>query len=352
MTESPPGRRRQARERAIGFLYEAETKGVHPAEVLDSLPVPPDDFAVEVTLGAGDHGHQIDHLLDQVGRPKWPLARMAAMDRAILRLGVFELAFEPDTPDGVILSEAADLATRYSTDDSPKFVNGVLARAAEMIRQEGVWPNPSVLLLDCDGLFRTWQAEPIHDREASLGLEHGSLFREAFESELFHRATIGEITAEEWGAEIARRIEPDATPDRLRVVSDAWTGIGNWELDEAFVALIRRVEEAGRVKIAMLSNASTKLEDDLATMGVTDLLSVVVNSSRIGLAKPDPAAYRKAAEMVDADVGDIMFVDDRPENVSGAIDTGMQAVLHDGDVPRFEAVLRRLGLLDAQDPAS
>ena len=351
MTDSPPGRRRQARERAIGFLYEAETKDVHPAQVLDALPVPPDDFAVEVTLGAGDHGQQIDHLLDQVGRPKWPLARMAAIDRAILRLGVFELAFAPETPDGVILSEAADLATRYSTDDSPKFVNGVLARAAEMIRQEGVWPAPTVLLLDCDGLFRTWQPEPIHDREASLGLDRGALFREAFEPELFHRATIGEITAEEWGAEIARRIEPDASPDRLQLLAEAWT-MGNWELDEGFVALIRRVEKAGRIRITMLSNATTMLEDDLVKMGVTDLLSVVVNSARIGLAKPDPAAYRKAAEMVEAEVDHILFVDDRPENVSAAIETGLQAVIHDGDVPRFEAVLHRMGLLDDQDPAS
>ncbi len=351
MTESPPGRRRQARERAIGFLYEAETKDVHPSEVLDSLPVPPDDFATEITLGTGDHRHQIDHLLDGVGRPKWPLARMAAMDRAVLRLGVYELAFQTDTPDAVILSEAADLATRYSTDDSPKFVNGVLARAAEMIRDEGVWATPSVLLLDCDGLFRLWKAEPIHEREASLGLEHGSLFREAFDPELYRQATIGELTAEEWGIEIARRIEPDATADRAQLVAEAWT-MANWDVDEGFVSVIRRARESGRVRIAMLSNATTMLESDLVKMGVAGLLEVVVSSARIGLAKPDEAAYRKAAELVGEDVERILFVDDRAENVEGALATGLQAVLHSGDAGRFAAVLSRVGILDDQDPAS
>lgn len=344
-SDAPPGRRRQARERAIGFLYEAETKGVHPAEVLAELPVPPDPFAVRVVEGVGDHRHQLDHLLDEIAAPKWRVDRMAAMDRAVLRLGVYELAYEPDIPEGVVLSEAADLATRYSTDESPKFVNGVLARAATLLRDEDVWPQPTALLLDCDGLIRHWTAEDVEEREVELGLEPGSLAAAAFEKELMGRAMTGGLTAEEWSEEIARRVVPDADDERHRRIAAAWT-MANWDVDDAFVELVRQVKEAGEVRIGMYSNASTRLEEDLATMGVVELFEVIVNSSRIGVAKPDVAGFEKAVQMLDTPAERVLFVDDREDNVEGALDAGLQAVHHGGDAARFGAILRRLGLLD------
>ena len=123
------GSRREARESALSLLYEAESKGVRPVEVLADLPVPPDPFAAERVEGVDLHAERIDGLISQfaVG---WPLERMAALDRAVLRLATYELLERADTPVGAILDEAVELAKTFSTEDSGRFVNGVLAAVA------------------------------------------------------------------------------------------------------------------------------------------------------------------------------------------------------------------------------
>ena len=125
--------RRQARERALSLLYEAEVKGVSPDAVLAGLPADPDRFAAEVVTGVGAHAEEIDRWLRRFARD-WAVERMPAIDRALLRIGVYELLHRPDVPTAVVISEAVDLASRFSTEDSGRFVNGLLARIAEKIR--------------------------------------------------------------------------------------------------------------------------------------------------------------------------------------------------------------------------
>ncbi len=125
--------RRQARERALSLLYEAETKGVPPAEVIADLPMAPAPFASELALGVGEHQAEVDGWIVRFARD-WALERMPALDRALLRIGVYELVHRPDVPTGAVISEAVELAQRYSTDDSSRFVNGVLAAIAGAVR--------------------------------------------------------------------------------------------------------------------------------------------------------------------------------------------------------------------------
>ncbi len=127
------GSRRQARERALSLLYEAETKGLAPAEVLAGLPIEPLPFAAQVVQGVGDHRPELDGWITRFARD-WTIDRMPALDRALLRMGVFELLHRPDVPTGAIISEAVELAQLYSTDESSRFVNGMLARIAEQAR--------------------------------------------------------------------------------------------------------------------------------------------------------------------------------------------------------------------------
>jgi N utilization substance protein B len=121
--------RHEARERALALLYEAEQKDVDVLAVLDALPVPPDPFASALVRGVAEHQDDLDARLEAAAT-NWTLERMAMLDRAILRLGTFELCFLPDVPRAVAIDEAVELAKAYSTDESPRFVNGVLARIA------------------------------------------------------------------------------------------------------------------------------------------------------------------------------------------------------------------------------
>ena len=129
------GARTKARKRALDVLFEADQRG---ADVLETLadrvavgepPVP--DYAIALVEGVVAQGERIDELLTTYSQG-WSLDRMPAVDRAVLRLGTFELIWRDDVPDAVVISEAVGLARQLSTDESPAFVNGLLARLLDL----------------------------------------------------------------------------------------------------------------------------------------------------------------------------------------------------------------------------
>lgn len=128
------GVRSRARKRAVDLLYEADLRGDDPVELatgrLGSTEVPPiHDYTITLIKGVTEHRQRIDDLLSEHSEG-WTLARMPPVDRAVLRLGLYELLWEDDVPDPVAIDEAVDIAKAVSTDDSPRFVNGVLGRIA------------------------------------------------------------------------------------------------------------------------------------------------------------------------------------------------------------------------------
>jgi transcription antitermination protein NusB len=129
--ESAP--RHQARERALTLLYEAELKGAAPSVVVGELMVAPDGYTRALVETVESRGPEIDGMIDDVSIG-WDLDRMAVVDRNVLRLAVAELLARPEVPTAVILNEAVELASAYSTDDSGRFVNGVLSTLAARIR--------------------------------------------------------------------------------------------------------------------------------------------------------------------------------------------------------------------------
>lgn len=122
-----------ARERALELLYEADAKSWTIEDVLAALPVEPDAYAIDIVTGVREHATRIDGVISRLA-PDWPLDRMPAVDRSVLRVGVYELIERPDVPTAVVLDEAVELAKRYSTEESGRFVNGVLAAAARELR--------------------------------------------------------------------------------------------------------------------------------------------------------------------------------------------------------------------------
>ncbi len=133
MSRAPLSTRREARERALSLLYEAESKRVGPSAVLAELPVSPDPFVIDLVRGVEARATEIDHLVaaHAIG---WSVDRMPVVDRALLRMATFELLARPDVPTGVVISEAVELATQYSTEESGRFVNGMLATIATIVR--------------------------------------------------------------------------------------------------------------------------------------------------------------------------------------------------------------------------
>lgn len=123
--------RRKARKRALDVLFEADLRGLPVLEVLadragDETPPLP-GYAADLVRGVHEHQERIDGLLAEHAHG-WALERMPAVDRNILRIGAYELLWAEDVPDAVAISEAVHLATDLSTEDSPAFVNGLLAR--------------------------------------------------------------------------------------------------------------------------------------------------------------------------------------------------------------------------------
>lgn len=125
--------RREARERALELCYESEARGLGVDVLLGELPAPPDEYAETLVAGVDAHRDEIDALLGKLSE-RWAVDRMPAVDRALLRIGGYELGWEPELPTAVIIDEAVDLAGRYSTRDSGRFVNALLSRMAAELR--------------------------------------------------------------------------------------------------------------------------------------------------------------------------------------------------------------------------
>jgi N utilization substance protein B len=128
--------RRAARERALELLYEAEIKGIAVGALLAEQPIAPAELATELVRGVEAHRDRIDELVERLVAPKWSLERLAAVDRSILRLGSYELLAVPERSAALVINEAVVLARRFGTDDSPRFVNGVLSSVASEVRPE------------------------------------------------------------------------------------------------------------------------------------------------------------------------------------------------------------------------
>lgn len=131
------GTRREARERALSLCYELDLRNRTADEILADLPLAPDPYAEQLVRGVDGEREALDAAIDEAAE-HWTVGRMAVVDRVLLRIGCYELMFCPDVPAGAVISEAVELAKRYSTEESGRFVNGVLAHIARDVRSDEV----------------------------------------------------------------------------------------------------------------------------------------------------------------------------------------------------------------------
>lgn len=134
------GARTKARKRAIDLLYGADLREISLNSAIaieaERAKSEPDRwaswaYAREIVEGIAEHGDEIDELIETYAQG-WTINRMPVLDRAIVRIGIWEIMFNDEIPDGVAISEAVEAAKEYSTEDSAGFVNGLLGRIAQL----------------------------------------------------------------------------------------------------------------------------------------------------------------------------------------------------------------------------
>lgn len=136
---SKPGEdvRSSARERAVHFLYEAESRSLPVSEIIAAQILAVDNLVSLLTSGVSYRQPQLDEMITEYSHT-WTIHRMPAIDRNVLRLAIYELLDRPEVPVAVIINEAVELAKRFSTEESGRYVNGVLSAIAKRVRSKGV----------------------------------------------------------------------------------------------------------------------------------------------------------------------------------------------------------------------
>ncbi|WP_217170102.1 HAD-IA family hydrolase [Streptomyces sp. AC512_CC834] len=198
-------------------------------------------------------------------------------------------------------------------------------------------PPYDAVLCDIDGVVRHWPAADA--LEEAHGLPLGALATAAFAPGRLLPAITGRITDAQWRAAVAADLtDTYGSHERACAAVTAWSDLLP-VVDEEVVALLRQAREVAAV--ALVSNATTRLECDLERQGLADLADTVVNTARIGVAKPDPQVYRIAAGQLGAAADRCLFIDDTAANVVAAREAGMTALHY----RRFEDLRRALAPL-------
>ncbi|MFD9125057.1 HAD family hydrolase [Kitasatospora sp. NPDC059571] len=196
------------------------------------------------------------------------------------------------------------------------------ARTASSRPESGPEGGPfDAVLCDIDGVLRHWPPADTLDR--AHGLPPGTLLGAAFAPARLHPAVTGAVTDAEWRTAVTEDLAAVCGPDLAHAVVAAWSEQLP-EVDREVVALLTAARAHARV--ALVSNGTTRLEHDLARQGLADLADTVVNTARIGAAKPDPRVFLAAADRVGAAPERCLFVDDTPGHVAAARAVGMTAL--------------------------
>jgi len=190
------------------------------------------------------------------------------------------------------------------------------------------------VLTDFDGVVRHWPASDAASIEDRHGLKRGSLARTAFDPSVLDDAITGRLTDTEWRSEVARRLGAETDAATARSAVAAWS-TGRGVVDQAALRVLQAARSVAA--LGLVTNATTRLDDDLARLGLRDAFDFVVNSSAVGCAKPSRCFHKHAARRCGCEPGAVLFVDDRPENVEAAIAFGFHGHLY-----RDPETLRRL----------
>jgi len=197
------------------------------------------------------------------------------------------------------------------------------------------------VFFDFGGVIARLDRELLTDFEVRHGLPEGSFLKALYTIPEWKAVEVGEGTEEEWVEAVNRKLHELAG----RPLPDVWQERAvMWRtLDQDVVGLARQL--AVRYDVGVLSNATPRLESELHDYHkIGGLFKVIVNSSRVGMAKPDTRIYRLAAERIGVEPAACVHIDDLAHNIEGAREAGFQGIRHTGDYAALEGALRSLGV--------
>jgi putative hydrolase of the HAD superfamily len=188
-----------------------------------------------------------------------------------------------------------------------------------------------VLLIDLDDVLRVWSPERDASVERRHGMPPGSMAAAAFGERSSIRSVVtGRISDAQWRADITAGLLPLCGESAEAAVAEWSESVGAVDVD--VLAVLREARRTGW-HVGLLTNATDRLSADLDRLGLLEELDAVINSSELGVAKPDPEVFRLACRLMDATPEECLFVDDRSENIDAARDVGLEAHLFTGARP-------------------
>ena len=184
------------------------------------------------------------------------------------------------------------------------------------------------LLIDLDGVLRRWDPAPMIAVEVSHGLKPAALLETAMSWDIYRPAVAGEITDAEWMQLVADRLPLE--PAEAQAAVAEWQSYRG-EPDPEVLAFVRAVRAAGR-PVGLATNATDRLRDDLATLGLTDEVDVVISSWELKVHKPAPEFFQQACQLIGVPPKQVLFIDDDDRAVRGARVSGLAAYRWAGPV--------------------
>ncbi len=196
------------------------------------------------------------------------------------------------------------------------------------------------LLCDFDGVVRLWPAHVVATAEDAAGLPRGGIHEMAFAPDLLTLAVTGGISDEAWREEVGNRLRA-AYPE-----ADASGAVAGWSaspgvINQPVLDLLRQ----RRVPVALVTNATSRLSRDLAALGLEGEFDHIVNSSCLGIAKPDPGIFTAALQALGFRADQVLFVDDDARHVHAAESLGIRGYQFQGNHVELENVLRQARVL-------
>lgn len=200
------------------------------------------------------------------------------------------------------------------------------------------------ILVDLDGVIRLWSPDNDRLAETAGNLPPGAIQRAAFSQQLLFPAITGRITDRQWREQIVARLRADHPGADAERAVELWSESPG-AVDFAVLEVLRRCRRMCRV--VLVTNATSRLADDLHRLGIDDEFDAVINSSDVGFAKPQPEIYMEALAAAGVPASAAVFVDDSEPNVAAAVGLGMIGHVYRGVDALRQHVAQWIGSISA-----